>query len=290
MRTIRLVGSGAIGTGLLIAAPWVGWWTANPRPPGFAEVLGPERVSDDPHYDAADRRRRCPHGQPAEPGPRLAHLPAAMAAARFRPQVVIAGSSSRSLHPGRERSALTPATVHDPVPVRAHVDSTRSFGPPTWSVYEAKRAGRNRAVCASDTSTPRSVGRPHSRRGAGLRSHGASGAHALGCPVALFGWVFGYKPNTQPNTCCPLAPAVWGSASSPRKGVPASPLRSKPGTPFLDPTHHRCSGRGQMQSRERERAGSSKQRVERNYRSGQRKEDEQVGRWRVVGGMEQPGW
>lgn len=27
-----------------------------------------------------------------------------------------------------------------------------------------------------------------------------------------------------------------------RKGVPASPLRSNPGTPFLDPPHHRCFG------------------------------------------------
>src|SRR5271165_6970711 len=43
-----------------------------------------------------------------------------------------------------------------------------------------------------------------------------------------------------------------------------SPLRFDPGTlPLPRPTHHRCLWRGQMQSGERERAGSSSQREER---------------------------
>ena len=27
VRTIRMVGSGAVGAALLISAPWIGWWT-----------------------------------------------------------------------------------------------------------------------------------------------------------------------------------------------------------------------------------------------------------------------
>ncbi len=42
-----------------------------------------------------------------------------------------------------------------------------------------------------------------------------------------------------------------------RKGVPCSALRFDPGTPFLDHNIYRCLWRGQMQSGERERAGSS---------------------------------
>ena len=48
-----------------------------------------------------------------------------------------------------------------------------------------------------------------------------------------------------------------GSAPGPRKGVPASPLRFDPGTPFLDQHNTDVYWRGQMQSGERERAGSS---------------------------------
>ena len=67
-------------------------------------------------------------------------------------------------------------------------------------------------------------------------------------PPHLFVWVFVYKPNTQTNTLLPARSRSLALHLTRGRGVPASPLRSKPGTPFLDPTHHRCSGRGQMQS------------------------------------------
>src|SRR4029077_12203800 len=55
VRTIRMVGSGAVGAALLISAPWIGWWTLTLSalsPRSFSTVARrlrtsahPERVS-----------------------------------------------------------------------------------------------------------------------------------------------------------------------------------------------------------------------------------------------------
>jgi hypothetical protein len=58
--------------------------------------------------------------------------------------------------------------------------------------------------------------------------------------------------------CCPLAPEIW-LYSWPEEGGPRLSAPLRPGDPLPRPTHHRCLWRGQMQSGERERAGSSNQ-------------------------------
>ena len=63
-----------------------------------------------------------------------------------------------------------------------------------------------------------------------------------GCSSRVFVWVFVYKANTETDTLLPARRWDLALRLALRKGVPASPLRSYPGTPFLDPPHHRCFG------------------------------------------------
>jgi hypothetical protein len=60
---------------------------------------------------------------------------------------------------------------------------------------------------------------------------------------------------------CPLAPEIWLCSWVEEGGARLS-ASLRPGDPLPRPTHHRCLWRGQMQSGERERAGSSKLRIE----------------------------
>jgi hypothetical protein len=62
-------------------------------------------------------------------------------------------------------------------------------------------------------------------------------------------WVFVFETDTpggHPGR--PLAPEIWLCCWTSRKGVPAPPLRSEPGTPFLDQHIYRCVGEDQQQS------------------------------------------
>ncbi len=73
--------------------------------------------------------------------------------------------------------------------------------------------------------------------------------------AGVFVWLYVYKANTQTNTLLPARGRDLALRLALRKGVPASPLRSNPGTPFLDPPHHRCFG-GARRRAWRGRAGS----------------------------------
>jgi diguanylate cyclase (GGDEF)-like protein len=103
VRTIRMVGSGAVGLALLAAAPWIGWWTLvlfALSAVNFANVE--RRIHSSAH---PERVSACAivitmvligGGVALSGGPRSVALPwmalpAAMTAARFRPRVVIAG-------------------------------------------------------------------------------------------------------------------------------------------------------------------------------------------------------
>jgi len=103
VRTIRLVGSGAVGVALLAAAPWVGWWTLALFALSIVNFANVERrIHTSAH---PERVSACAivitmlligTGVAISGGPRSVALqwialPAAMVAARFRPQVVIAG-------------------------------------------------------------------------------------------------------------------------------------------------------------------------------------------------------
>jgi hypothetical protein len=75
----------------------------------------------------------------------------------------------------------------------------------------------------------------------------------------VFVSVFVYEPKSRTNIVLPARSRDLALRLASRKGVPASPLRFDPGTPFLDQHIYRCLWRGQVQSGERERAGSRKQ-------------------------------
>ncbi|HEX4482895.1 MAG TPA: diguanylate cyclase [Solirubrobacteraceae bacterium] len=103
VRSIRTIGSGAIGLALLAAAPWVGWWTLllfALAVLNFVNVERRIRTSAHPERISANAivitMLLIGVGVVLSGGPRSVALPwmvlpAAMVAARFRPQVVIAG-------------------------------------------------------------------------------------------------------------------------------------------------------------------------------------------------------
>lgn len=102
VRTIRLVGSGAIGAALLLAAPWVGWWTLVLFALALLNFLVVElRIHRSAHPERVSAGAIVItmlligagivlSGGPRSVGLPWMVLPAAMVAARFRPRVVIA--------------------------------------------------------------------------------------------------------------------------------------------------------------------------------------------------------
>jgi hypothetical protein len=102
VRTIRMVGTAAIALALLIATPWLGWWTFILLALSIANFVNvgrrmetsahPERISA---YGVLITLLLLATGVILSGGPRSPALPwlvlpAAMVAARFRSQVVIA--------------------------------------------------------------------------------------------------------------------------------------------------------------------------------------------------------
>jgi diguanylate cyclase (GGDEF)-like protein len=132
VRMIRLVGAGAIGAALLIAAPWIGWWTLI--------LLALCALN---FWNVEQRLRTSPHpervsftaivitllligagvaisGGPRSPALPWMVLPGAMVAARFRPQVVAVGIVLTVVLILASTLAVDPsATIDDPVPVIA---------------------------------------------------------------------------------------------------------------------------------------------------------------------------
>ncbi len=130
VRTIRLVGSAALGVTLLISTPWLGLWTL--------ALFGLSALN----FLSIDRRMaRSAHpervsmgailitllllavgvvlsGGPASPALPWLVLPAGMVAARFRPQVVIAGLVvTAAVILAATAGVDLHATLHNPVPV-----------------------------------------------------------------------------------------------------------------------------------------------------------------------------
>jgi hypothetical protein len=131
-RTIRMVGTGAIGVALLIAAPWLGWWTFI-----LLALSAANFVNVDRRMSTSARPERVSawaivitmlviaagvvlSGGPGSPALPWLVLPAAMTAARFRAQVVIAGLVLTVLVILTATLGIdSAATIRDPVPVIA---------------------------------------------------------------------------------------------------------------------------------------------------------------------------
>jgi diguanylate cyclase (GGDEF)-like protein len=132
VRMIRRVGSGSVAAALLLSAPWIGWWTLGLMALSalnFANVerrihtsAHPERVSV---LTIIITMLLLAGGIAYSGGPRSPMLPwlvlpAAMVAARFRPQVVVGGLALTALMILAATFGVHPAwTFADPVPVIA---------------------------------------------------------------------------------------------------------------------------------------------------------------------------
>ena len=130
VRTIRKVGSGAIGLTLLISAPWLGWWTLILFALSALNLLSVDRRMDHserPEWVSVDAivitlvllaTGVALSGGPRSPALPWLVLPAAMVAARFRLQVVMAGLAVTVAVILVVTLGVDPrATLHDPVPV-----------------------------------------------------------------------------------------------------------------------------------------------------------------------------
>ncbi|HEY3959224.1 MAG TPA: diguanylate cyclase [Solirubrobacteraceae bacterium] len=159
VRTIRRVGSGAVGVALVISAPWIGWWTLGLFALSALNFLNverrihtsahPERVSA---YAILLTLALLGGGVALSGGPRSPMLqwlvlPAGMIAARFRPQVVVAGlvltvflilTITLGLHPGW--------TIDNPVPVIATLALLAVVVSIVWALQAAELHHRDEAI------------------------------------------------------------------------------------------------------------------------------------------------
>jgi diguanylate cyclase (GGDEF)-like protein len=132
VRTIRLVGAGAIGVALLLSAPWIGWWTLILLALCALNFWNVERrLPSSPHPERVSFTAIVLtllligagvafSGGPRSPALPWMVLPGAMVAARFRPQVVAVGIVLTVLLVIVCTLAIAPgATIADPVPVVA---------------------------------------------------------------------------------------------------------------------------------------------------------------------------
>jgi diguanylate cyclase (GGDEF)-like protein len=159
VRTIRKVGSGAIGAALIISAPWLGWWTlilfalsalnfinVDLRMPRSAH---PERVSVCAILItlALIAAGVALSGGPHSPALPWLVLPAAMVAARFRPRVVIAGLALTVLVILLVTFGLEArASIHDPVPIITTLALLIAVVSIVWAIETAELHNRDEAI------------------------------------------------------------------------------------------------------------------------------------------------
>jgi len=159
VRTIRKVGSGAVGVTLLISAPWLGWWTLVLFGLSALNFLSVDRRmarSARPEWVSMGAilitlallaTGVVLSGGPSSPALPWLVLPAGMVAARFRPQVV-AGVLTLTialillvtvgLHPR--------ATLHDPVPAFMTLALLVGVVSIVWALQSAELHQRDEAT------------------------------------------------------------------------------------------------------------------------------------------------
>lgn len=159
VRTIRMVGSGAIGLALLISAPWLGWWMFILFGLAVLTYLNVDRRMDTSAHP--ERVSICAilitmaliaagvmlTGGPRSPALAWLVLPAGMVAARFRPQVVIAGLIVTVLTILIATLGVDPrGTLHDPVPVFATLALLAGVVSIVWALQAAELHHRSEAI------------------------------------------------------------------------------------------------------------------------------------------------
>ena len=159
VRVIRMIGSGAVGLALLISAPWLGWWTLILFAVAVVTYLNvdhrmdksahPERVSVFAILItlALIAAGAVLSGGPKSPALPWLVLPAGMVAARFRPQVVIAGLLLTIVVILVATLGVQPsATIHDPVPVFATLALLAGVVSIVWALQAAELHHRSEAI------------------------------------------------------------------------------------------------------------------------------------------------
>ena len=159
VRMIRLVGSSAVGAALLIAAPWIGWWTLALfalSALNFLNVDRQMRTSRHPERVSATAivitlvllgGGVLISGGPRSPALPWLVLPAAMAAARFRPQVVVAAIVLTVFLILLVTLGIDPAaTIADPVPVIATLALLAGVVSIVWALQAAELHHRDEAI------------------------------------------------------------------------------------------------------------------------------------------------
>jgi diguanylate cyclase (GGDEF)-like protein len=159
VRMIRLVGSSAVGAALVIAAPWIGWWTLALFALSALNFLNVDRrlrTSRHPERVSATAivitlvllgGGVVISGGPSSPALPWLVLPAAMAAARFRPQVVVAGMVLTVFLILVVTVGVDPsATISDPVPVIATLALLAGVVSIVWALQAAELHHRDEAI------------------------------------------------------------------------------------------------------------------------------------------------
>lgn len=159
VRTIRHIGAASIGAALLAAVPWVGWWTLIPFGLAafnlwhidrrIARSPRPERVSALGILVTVTMLAIgvALSGGPSSPALPWMVLPAAMVAARFRPQVVIVGLAITVLLILAATFGPSPAqALRQPVPVLATLALLVSLVSIVWALQAAELHHRDEAI------------------------------------------------------------------------------------------------------------------------------------------------
>ncbi len=159
VRTIRRVGSGAVGVALIIAAPWLGWWTLGLFSLSVINFTVVElRIGKSAHPERVSvaailitmlllATGVALSGGPTSPALAWLVLPAAMTAARYRPQVVTAALGLTALVIAVVTLGLdTHKTISDPVPVFATFALLIAVVSIVWALQAAELHQRDEAT------------------------------------------------------------------------------------------------------------------------------------------------
>ncbi len=159
VRMIRKIGTGAVGVALLISTPWLGWWTFILFALSVVNFLNVDhRIDKSAHPERVSvyailitlvllGTGVVLSGGPSSPALPWLVLPAGMVAARFRPQVVIAGlvltigvilASTLGVDPS--------ATIEHPVPVFATLALLTAMVSIVWALQAAELHHRGEAI------------------------------------------------------------------------------------------------------------------------------------------------
>jgi diguanylate cyclase (GGDEF)-like protein len=159
VRNIRLIGSGAIGLALLLVAPWVGWWTLILFALSALNFLNVERRIDTSAHPERVSAAAIVFtmlligvGVALSGGPRSVALPwlvlpAAMVAARFRPQVVVAAVALTVAIALAATLGTHPAwAIADPTPLVATLALLIGVVSIVWALQSAELHHRGEAI------------------------------------------------------------------------------------------------------------------------------------------------